>query len=228
MGVPNTLPWLSWVMCQLLGISLSRGLSTRSGNNESWAVFLYLWFAITASKFLWGVHLNMPHLYYYMCILGETFMINQVFRCPMGKCCWRNIAEENFSLSSSYLRKQAPFILWGLMWDEYRPPRIAVLHITRGKWSIQLNSRLLPSSVLGCTSPAPIRPALNLSAFQHGKMGKGLLPCQAFYPSEITHPSHSLEGFSQSSSVVNSYTLLPSGTFISSEIAFQRPFPSPV
>lgn len=175
-------------MCQLLGISLSRGLSTRSGNNESWAVFLYLWFAITASKFLWGVHLNMPHWYYYMCILGETFMINQVFRCPMGKCCWRNIAEENFSLSSSYLRKQAPFILWGLMWDEYRPPRIAVLHITRGKWSIQLNSRLLPSSVLGRTSPAPIRPALNLSAFPAWQNGQGPTSVPSLLPQRNDPP----------------------------------------
>lgn len=118
-------------MFQLLGRNLSRGsiiliLKTAIAS----LFFFYLWPVITASKFLWGMHLNMPHLYYCMGILGKTFMINQILGALWGKCWWENISEENFSFSSSYLGKWDSFILWRLMWDEYRPPRSQVLSVS--------------------------------------------------------------------------------------------------
>ena len=73
--------------------------------------FLYLWFMITARKFFWGVNLNMP-----LCITICVFWVKHLWWIRFlgalwGKCWWRNTSEENFSLSGSYLRKQAPFIL---------------------------------------------------------------------------------------------------------------------
>lgn len=91
---------------------------------------------------------------------GWTVMINQVLGALWGKCWWRNTFEENFSLSSSYLRKQAPFIFLGLMWDEYRPPRIMGLHIRGRKWGLSL--ALCFFKHLCCVIWAQLLPPLSL------------------------------------------------------------------
>ena len=90
------LQWLSWVMFQLLGSSLSRDLSTCSGNNHSWAIFSLFMVHDHCQKISLRSAFKYATLYYYMCILGETFMMNQVFRCPMGemlmeKYIWRKL-----------------------------------------------------------------------------------------------------------------------------------------
>lgn len=91
---------------------------------------------------------------------GWTVMINQVLGALWGKRWWRNTFEENFSLSSSYLRKQAPFIFLGLMWDEYRPPRIMGLHIRGRKWGLSLALGFFKH--LCCDIWVPLLPTLSL------------------------------------------------------------------
>lgn len=85
-----------WVMFQRPGSSLRRRPIYSLRKQPSLGYFPLFMVCDHCQKIPQGVHLNMPHWYYYMRTLGETFMINQVFRCPlrevlMEKYIWRKL-----------------------------------------------------------------------------------------------------------------------------------------
>lgn len=138
-------------------------LSTQFATSHSWAVFSFIYglWSLPAIFFLRSAFKYATFVLLYV-DAGRTVMINQVLGALWGKCWWRNTFEENFSLSSSYLRKQAPFIFLGLMWDEYRPPRIMGLHIRGRKWGLSLALGFFKH--LCCVIQALLLPTLSLPA----------------------------------------------------------------
>lgn len=139
----------------------SGALCTQFATSHSWAVFFFIYglWSLPAIFFPRSAFKYATFVFLYV-DAGWTVMINQVLGALWGKRWWRNTFEENFSLSSSYLRKQAPFIFLGLMWDEYRPPRIMGLHIRGRKWGLSLALGFFKH--LCCVIWAPLLPTLSL------------------------------------------------------------------
>lgn len=141
-GIPVTWLWLPEVRFWLLGSSLSwgGGLCLLILQTAIVGLFFPLFMVCDHCQHFFSPRSAFKYATFVLLYVdaGWTVMINQVLGALWGKCWWRNTFEENFSLSSSYLRKQAPFIFLGLMWDEYRPPRTVGLPIRGRKWGLSL------------------------------------------------------------------------------------------